>query len=65
MAEDYTHEQGITRAERQRQADRASKFKYQTQYALTVECGSEASQKALFEQLTRQLPNHRIRVVVA
>lgn len=65
MAKDYSKEPPITKADRLRESARAARFKYSTQYALTVCCDSEPDQQRLFKRLAKLLPTRRIRVVVS
>jgi hypothetical protein len=65
MARDYSGEPSIRAGDRQAQIKRAAKLRYRRRYALTIECDSEADQKAAFRVAQQQFKGRRIRVVVA
>ena len=65
MARDYSGEPSIRAGDRQAQVKRAAKLRYRRRYALTIECSSEADQKAAFRAAQQHFGERRIRVVVA
>ena len=65
MARDYSGEPSIRAGDRQAQVKRAAKLRYRRKYALTIECSSEADQKAAFRAAQQHFEGRRIRVVVA